>query len=514
MEDAAMPTAVVRQSADNESSLSIDHSQVSRYSPMPTSQHDVPLLNPNDPYEGDLSMQHLPISEDHDGRPRRASNAESHELSSLMRVETNNSTDSASAVAEADPRGEAPPYFEVVEPESPEHNAQPQSTPADPTPAETDAAPASMNRRSGFRSLLNRMSIVSHATTPVSIRHARNDSSGSALSAVSHGRESTSRASHRTTNSIFRTLSRQRSTHTLSSMRPSSPNALTSPSMISLHSISAPLSHTLTRTEFTYPKTGPTPEQLRVISSREHVSRFGVPYGEEAVRFASTSRVDLDSMGPPPEFDEVVGLPTTSGSGSRPVHESAGEGSSEIDTIPPTQTSSPPITIPQPEHTDAEASSSEPQGSSTITPKTRNSQSAYASSTVTSTTSTVKPSQPASEFGALLSPASDPHASVRSTASYATAIESLGLSARSQQTSPTGSASFPRRSKDPSVSASDAEDFYDADDGEPGGGSGYGTESGDQSALGTPRMGGAHALEPTDATVVPARPAVEDVVAR
>ena len=33
--------------------------------------------------------------------------------------------------------------------------------------------------------------------------------------------------------------------------------------MISLNSISSPLTHTVVRTEFTYPKTGLTPEQLK-----------------------------------------------------------------------------------------------------------------------------------------------------------------------------------------------------------------------------------------------------------
>ncbi|TRM59419.1 hypothetical protein BD626DRAFT_572701 [Schizophyllum amplum] len=75
-------------------------------------------------------------------------------------------------------------------------------------------------------------------------------------------------------------------------------------SMISLNSIGAPLSHTVTRTSFMYPRSGmPTPEQVQLISSRENLSRFGVPFGDEAVRFASTSRVDL-SLDAPPDFDE------------------------------------------------------------------------------------------------------------------------------------------------------------------------------------------------------------------
>jgi hypothetical protein len=90
-------------------------------------------------------------------------------------------------------------------------------------------------------------------------------------------------------------------------------NNLNSPSLISLASISSPLTHTATRTEFTYPKAGPTPEQLKLISSRESFGRFGVPYGPDAVAFAaSTSRHDLSI--PPPDFD----TPGSPGLGSSP----------------------------------------------------------------------------------------------------------------------------------------------------------------------------------------------------
>ncbi|KAF9472704.1 hypothetical protein BDN70DRAFT_886689 [Pholiota conissans] len=530
MEDATMPAAVVRQSADNDSSISIDRSQVSRYSPMPTSPQRMPLLNPDDTFEGDLSMQSLPLPERQE-HSRRPSDTGSHDTSSLMRVETNNSTDSGH-LGGPDPRGEAPPYFEVVENDSPVESAQATSpspsTSPEPAPAAADIS-GSVNRRSGFRSLLNRMSIVSHAPpAPSSIGHSRNQSSASALSALSssNGRSSTSRASHRPSGSIFRTLSRQRSNHTLASLRPSSPNAsnarLTSPSMISLQSISAPLSHTLTRTEFTYPKSGPTPEQLRVISSREHVSRFGVPYGEEAVRFASSSRVDLDSLGPPPEFDEVVpSLPReagATGSGSRSGPEAA-EASSRADHTPPTQ----PVSSSS-QTSDSPTNDSDMSPPSSRNPTATEPPSTYDSTTVTSTTSTVKPtSKLTSEFGALLPSSSglDTHASIRSTATYATAKETLGISARSSQqlspalNSPAGSLSF--KSRDPSsasVSASEMEEFYDADEGETGG-SATGTDSAYQSAQATPRMGGTHALEPTDSTIVPApKPSSEQGMAK
>jgi hypothetical protein len=72
------------------------------------------------------------------------------------------------------------------------------------------------------------------------------------------------------------------------------------------------------RTDFVYPRSGPTPEQLKLISSIESVSKFGVPYGPDAVAYASASLVNLH--GPPPEFEErpsLDGLPGPSVSGTR-----------------------------------------------------------------------------------------------------------------------------------------------------------------------------------------------------
>lgn len=56
------------------------------------------------------------------------------------------------------------------------------------------------------------------------------------------------------------------------------PNPSTS-SLSSTLMISPPLSHTLVRTNFVYPSAGPTTEQMRFISSRESIVKFGVPYG-------------------------------------------------------------------------------------------------------------------------------------------------------------------------------------------------------------------------------------------
>lgn len=77
---------------------------------------------------------------------------------------------------------------------------------------------------------------------------------------------------------------------------------MTSPSVISLNAISPPLTHTATRTEFAFPRTGPTSEQVKFLSSKETFSRFGVPYGPDALAFASSSsRLTL-----PPDFDSLL----------------------------------------------------------------------------------------------------------------------------------------------------------------------------------------------------------------
>jgi len=134
--------------------------------------------------------------------------------------------------------------------------------------------------------------------------HSREPSAQSGVSGVvsadPHGTPSRSRVgqTHRnrndnsSTGSVFTVLSR-----TLS--RDDGP--LTSPSMISLNSISPPLTHTATRTEFTYPRTGPTSEQVKFLSSKETFGRFGLPYGPDAVAFAaSSSKQNL-----PPDFDSI-----------------------------------------------------------------------------------------------------------------------------------------------------------------------------------------------------------------
>ena len=287
-----MPAAAVMSAVDEDgegdSLNSGDHSQASRYSPMPTTPNNMPLLHGD--ASGDLSLQSL--------NSGTAENTDAQENNSLP-----------------DPRGEAPAYFEVVDqPEGPRREVTMTMTespialeaPPLPPPSSPGQRPP---RHSTFRNLLNRMSV----TTTSHHSHTRGGSDNSFTStSFSHGTQEggTSRASHRPTpsgssshltSSMFRTLSRQRSTNTLAS------NRLNSPSMISLNSISAPLTHTLSRTEFTYPKAGPTPEQLKVISSRDSFARFAVPYGPDAIAFASSSRQDLND--PPPDFDAAASDP-------------------------------------------------------------------------------------------------------------------------------------------------------------------------------------------------------------
>jgi len=143
---------------------------------------------------------------------------------------------------------------------------------------------------------------VQNSTIPPS--HSREPSvqSGGTASADLHGspggprlgRTHRDRVNNSSTGSVFTVLSK-----TLSRNHDDIP--LTSPSLISLNSISPPLTHTATRTEFTYPRTGPTSEQVKFLASKETFGRFGLPYGPDAIAFAaSSSRQDL-----PPDFDSI-----------------------------------------------------------------------------------------------------------------------------------------------------------------------------------------------------------------
>ncbi|KAG2126604.1 hypothetical protein DEU56DRAFT_758850 [Suillus clintonianus] len=187
-----------------------------------------------------------------------------------------------------DPRGEAPPYFEVVAQDTP------QTLPDYPPASETstrDATPG--DRRSRFSFLFNPfggssrhppVSIHNRAVTPDHTRNASSLSVASTNSGNGHNRT----GSNSTLLKAFRP-------HDHSMHMPSA-------STISLVSISAPLTHTVTRSEFRAPKGGLTPEQIKLITSRNALERFGVPYGPDAVAF-SASR---SNVAPPPDFDATT----------------------------------------------------------------------------------------------------------------------------------------------------------------------------------------------------------------
>lgn len=271
-------------------------------------------------------------------------------------------------------RGAAPPYSEVASVDdsgidiadnsrSTEDDpdglptGQPESSPSDnssPSNAADQAQDRPQPQRTSsvgglsgfFGGLFNPRSSVSaraQASAPPTLptelvrerAHLRDNSTPSMASLATNGAE---RRTHRPTvsgsgsvlslgSSVFRTRSRTPGLELLNS-----------PSTISLHSISAPLSHTLIRTEFTYPKTGPTAEQMKLISSRDSFARFGVPYGESAIAFAaSTSRVSLDQ--PPPEFEEVERPSRTQPRSSSSAEQNASDEAAEVPSAPTPQSS-------------------------------------------------------------------------------------------------------------------------------------------------------------------------------
>lgn len=318
MEDAPIrsPTTVVIE-PNSTIAHSRANSELSVYSQIPETPQDMPLMSNNDhTHSSNHSTDMTPPGHLFNGDRNSVDTSRSSgdEVNSLMRVQTSSTPD---------PRGEAPPYFEVVDlqdiPASPQNTTAPQGNVQEPTTTPPASPPA--NRRSGFRSIFQfgsmRLAAPQNSGTTAAI-HTREGSVPSVIASdASHAQ---SQSSHRPSMSggsllsltPFRSMSRQRS---ITSMRGS---ALNSPSMISLNSISAPLTHTVTRTEFTYPKSGPTPEQVKLISSREAFSKFGVPYGADAVAFAaSTSRQELE---PPPDFEASTSALNLTTAGNQPHH--------------------------------------------------------------------------------------------------------------------------------------------------------------------------------------------------
>jgi hypothetical protein len=321
MEDAPLTAQVVMPSVredegESANSHSRNHSQASSYVILNDDpQVQMPLLERNESNEST--------------NERETSNA--HTPSRSVDISDIRYSDQSSPLPtnpeSADPRGEAPPYFEVVG-DLPDirrvSGDLARVTTADTLPVAPDTSPEAspaippVRRRSMLRGLIDAASRALSSphppTQPPPIPRPSRDVAvprsprPSNLSNRPAGARSPL-VGHRTTasnsGSVFsesssafgRVLSRS---HSRSMTNVAA--GLNSPSAISITSISAPLTHTAIRTDFVYPRSGPTPEQLKLISSVESVSKFGVPYGPDAVAYTSQSLVNLH--GPPPEFEE------------------------------------------------------------------------------------------------------------------------------------------------------------------------------------------------------------------
>ncbi|TFY55330.1 hypothetical protein EVG20_g9360 [Dentipellis fragilis] len=373
MEDAPMSTHIMMPSVPESDSESINHSRnisqsSSVYVVVPSNAHvQTPLLANNEHHDNDngnsSEMPTPDVANERSASPRRTSNDN----------EPNESR--AALLQDASPmpdiRGDAPPYFEVVGDTADESilrssndltraettrseveprvslSTMPSRSVESPIPEDSAAGTETVRRRSMFRGFIHAAShVLAPRTAPLPATTARPSQDSvhflpAAASAVSlasdnvpEGARAASALSNRQgqghrpsfsgsasafslSSTPFRTVSRTR-TRSNSNFQA---GHLTSPSTISINSISSPLTHTLTRTDFVYPKSGPTPEQLKLISSREAVGKYGVPYGPDAVAYvASTSRLDLH--GPSPEYDvhtehrpSIEGLPAAGSSG-------------------------------------------------------------------------------------------------------------------------------------------------------------------------------------------------------
>ncbi|KAF8717291.1 serine-tRNA ligase, partial [Rhizoctonia solani] len=213
------------------------------------------------------------------------------------------------------PYGDTPTYDEAMStshvhlPSSDTaHTTEPSTstnTDLGPAPADADAT-VRPKRKSVFRHLgrfhINRPSGsgsgASHGSTP-SESVEMTDTSPRPSTSTHRPSGSTSAFTHRPSTSL--SVNAHKPSPSLSSLsliltRSQSPTM----SRTSLN-ISSPIPTTLVRTELSYPRAGPTPEQIRFLSSRESLGRFGMPYGEEAIA-AARSREYL-----PPIYQPRVG---------------------------------------------------------------------------------------------------------------------------------------------------------------------------------------------------------------
>ena len=455
-----MPTAVVMPPVDEDAESSLhsrDDSQTSMYAPMPASPNDMPLLQNND-NSADSSGQNLAPQGNGVQTRRSFDTMDSAETSSLMRVST------GSPVLEADPRGEAPAYFEVVDPadNTNTNNVGAATAQPAPTPPPEQVPP----RRSGFRSLLHAIGNPTHGRSSGSTApqrasgngatHNRVHSGPSAISSDSSNPRaaSQSRTSHHPSQSTsspflgFRSLSRPESTGNLKNA-----NSLNSPSLISLNSISAPLPHTLVRTEFTYPKSGPTPEQLKLISSRESFAKFGMPYGPAAIAYAaSASRQELEA--PPPDFDTLgsdTHLPRLAGVAS-PSRLRVASDASDLSDVSPAEPTEPTRRSTSPQTTASPSNSTPPALPSLSPPPTSSAEVPSTGSPLPSPSTNSLPATalPPTSFKApSIAPGrSESRATTYSTQSYATAAESFMPSTPGSE-SDSDFPSSPRQSEPP-----------------------------------------------------------------
>ncbi|KAG8216017.1 hypothetical protein J3R82DRAFT_8010 [Butyriboletus roseoflavus] len=252
----------------------------------------------------------------------------------------------------ADPRGEAPSYTEAVSAmttislNGPEPNSVSSNAVVPPSRATgTGRLRFSFLKHNPFSSHNNASGAPSPPIRSESPSlHVR---SGSALSRFSsresheshHSRvpsrnHNLSRSHSRSNSNLFRTFHSH------------SPGLHAGSSTISLDSISAPLTHTLKRAEFYAPKGGLlTPEQVKLITSREALERFGMPYGPDAVAAFSLSRERLAETGPPPDFESATGehQERADASGSGDATEAVAQGSDTpdpyLEAAPPHSTS-------------------------------------------------------------------------------------------------------------------------------------------------------------------------------
>ncbi|KAG9313782.1 hypothetical protein JVU11DRAFT_6142 [Chiua virens] len=230
-----------------------------------------------------------------------------------------------------DPRGEVPSYAEAVSaPEGmttislndPEPNHAVSHPAVPPLSHTADSSPAGRGR--ARFSFLGHVPFSSHhphhhtgdtaPTTNDPTTLMRSESPAQHIRSGSQLSRFSSRESHEThhsrapsRNNLRRSQSRSNS-NLFRTFRTHPSGVHAGSSTISLDSISAPLTHTATRAEFHAPRGGLlTPEQIKLITSREGLERFGVPYGPDAVAF-SMSKERLAEMGPPPDFESATGV--------------------------------------------------------------------------------------------------------------------------------------------------------------------------------------------------------------